>query len=270
MRIFYFLCCLLLLMSCNKMNNKRRSTQYQPEHFFSETELPIGRAIIDGDNSKLKHLIKQGGVNISQPGKMGYTYLLYAMEFENYEAMEILLSSGSDPNVASSRMYVPGAGIQKKPSMNTCIGTCAYSQYGMKYLKLLIKYGVNINDNQNILVLEKAIGYHRDEMIDFLLKNGAELNVISTFGTTPIITATQGAQWDLVERLLDLGADPFLEVQLGTDGSRSSSVKGWVEYNLSVTEGTRESNKKLAKLLKRLEGMGMTFDYSQSRRKFEK
>jgi len=245
------------------MDNKRRSTEYQPEHFFSETELPIGRAIIDGNNSELKRLIKQGGVNISQPAKMGYTYLQYAMSLQNYDAMEILLSNGANPNVASPRMYVPGAGIQDKPSMRTCIETTAYSQYDMKYLKLLVKYGANINDTQNALVLTKAIGFHNTEKIDYLLKNGAKLNIIPHFGVTPIIAAASQGQWDLVERLLDLGADPFLE-------AKDNSVKRNIEYHLCLTEGTSESNKKLAKLLKRLEGMGMTFDYSQSRRKFEK
>jgi len=245
------------------MNNKRRSTEYNPEIYFSEKELPIAQAIRSENNNELKRLIKESDVNISQPGKMGYTYLLYAMQNKNYDAMEILLKGGADPNVASPRMYVPGAGEQDRPSINTCIATTAYNKYDIKYLKLLVKYRADVNNTEGSLALTKAIHYREDEKIDYLLRNGAKLNIVPHFGVTPIIAATANTQWDLVERLLDLGADPFLE-------AKGTSVKEDIEYYMSITEGTPDGNRKLAKLLKRLESMGMKIDYSKSQIKFDK
>jgi ankyrin repeat protein len=250
-----YLLLFILLIGCDMKTTNRK---YIPEDYFGGVELPVAHAIYGDDKSELKKTLKQKTVDISKPGKEGYTFLLYAIKMQKYQMMEILLENGADPNVISPRTLIPEAGKQSKPSYTTCIQTVCYSTYDIKYLKLLVNYRANINENRDVSPLFRSIMSREKSKINFLLKNGANVNLIAETGTAPLITAANLSWFDLVEQFLDLGADPFLE-------DKGSSLRKSIQYYINRTEGTPEGRKKVRKLIKRLEERGMTFDFSKSK-----
>jgi len=251
------LVCTIWLCACN-IDNKRRSTEYNPEIYFSEKELPIAQAIFDNNKSELKNLLKNNITDINKPGKEGYTYLLYAIKMHYYDIVEILLKNEANPNILSPRTFIPGAGKQSKPNDATCIESVCYNTYDIKYLKLLVKYGADVNDNRTASPLFKSIMGDQRDKIDFLLKNGAKVNIIAKKGTAPILVAASLTRWDLVERFLDLGADPFIE-------DKGYTLKNRIEYYIGRTEGTPKYREEIRALIKRLQKMGMEFDFSKAK-----
>jgi ankyrin repeat protein len=238
---------------------KTTSEKYAPEHYFAGTELPIACAIYTDDKSELKRLLKQNTVDINKPGKEGgYTFLYYAIELRNYSLTEILLENGADPNVLSPITYIPGAGKQSEPDYDSCIRLVCYDQYHIKYLKLLVKYGANINENRTASPLSKSISFDQKDKIEFLLKNGADVNLVAKKGLTPLLEAASFPDFELIERLLDLGADPFLE-------DKGHSLKKSIEYYINRTKGKPEWRKETRRLVRRLETLGITIDFSKAK-----
>ncbi len=256
---------LLALTACN-FGERRLGSEYYPKVYFSEAELPIAEAIWDGNGEELERLIRQGEVDINLPGMKGWTYLYYAVYIWQYDMVEILLKNGADPNVISPSIYTPGAGDQSEPSNESCIETVCYYSYDIKYLKLLLKYGADINESRSGLPLSRAIdGYYArggKKKINFLLKNGADPNVIAEHNLTPIIIAADVRRWELVHKFLDAGADPFLEVE-------GSSLKRSIEYYINSSEGTPAWRREIRALMRRLQDMGMEFDFSKAKIKME-
>jgi ankyrin repeat protein len=237
-----------------EMTNRK----YISEDYFEGTELPIAQAIYADDTSELKRLLKQKAIDINKPGKEGHTFLLYAIKMQRYKMTEILLENGADPNVISPRTFLPEAGKQSKPINATCIESVCYSKYNIKYLKLLVKYRVNVNENRDKSPLFRSIMSREEDKIDFLLRNGADVNIVAEMGTTPLITAADLCWFDLVEQLLDLGADPFLK-------DKNGSLQKSIQYYINRTKGTPDGRRKVRKLIKRMEALGMTFDFSNAK-----
>ena len=237
---------------------KTTSKEYYPEVYFEGVKLPLAQAIYDDDAGELKKLLKQSATDISKPGKEGYTLLLYAIKIVRYKMMEILLEHGADPNVISPRTYIPGAGKQSKPSNASCITTVCYNKYNIKYLKLLVKYNANINETRVTGPIFQAIMSRDEDKINFLLKNGANVNIVAENGAPPIVTAAKLSWFELVERFLDLGADPFLQ-------GEKSSLQRSIQYYINSTEGAPEGRKETRHLIRRLEALGMKFDYSKAK-----
>ncbi|MEN9918629.1 MAG: hypothetical protein RL662_1065 [Bacteroidota bacterium] len=240
----------------------KKGTRYSPEKYFSQEEMPIAQAIYDENKSELRRLLKMKAIDINKPGKEGYTYLQYAIEQRAYDIVKELLENGADPNVLSPTTYVPGAGKQSKPSDDICIETVCYSRYNIKYLKLLVKYGANINDKRVGAPLSQAIVGDQTDKIDFLLKNGADVNIVAKEGLPPLITAADLGRFELVERFLDLGADPFLE-------DKGSSLQKSIQYNIESSEGHPKNKELKRKLIRRLEAQGIKFDFSKAKFKMQ-
>ena len=247
---------MILFTGCNMRTPGR---EYYPEIYFEGSQLTMAQAIFNDDAGELKKLLKQETINISVPGKEGYTLLLYAIEISRYKMMELLLEYGADPNVISPTMYVPGAGKQSDPSYDIPIHTACYNKYPIKYLKLLVKHGANVNENRQKSPLFRAINSRDEGKINFLLKNGADVNIQAKYGTTSLITAAELSWFEMVERLLDLGADPFIEV-------KGTSLQKAMQYYIERTEGgSQKGRQRTRQLIRRLEGLGMEFDYSKAK-----
>ena len=85
----------------------------------------------------------------------------------------------------------------------------------LEVLKLLIKYGADVNESTYCTPLHKAVEYNKGEIVSELLKNGANPNLQDTNGNTPIHEASR--QPEAMKLLLDEGINLNLEIrnQLG-------------------------------------------------------
>ena len=61
----------------------------------------------------------------------------------------------------------------------------------LEVLKLLIKYGADVNESTYCTPLHKAVEYNKEEIVSELLKNGANPNLQDTNGNTPIHEASR-------------------------------------------------------------------------------
>ena len=248
---------LLVLTACT-MSKRKDSSEYYPRVYFEGDQLALDRAIYNGETKELKNLIKENKIDLNKLGKEGYTLLFYALEIEEYDMVKILLENGADPNVATLRTYVPGAGKQPEPEIQTNIELACYSNYNIDYLKLLLLYGANVNDTRAGSPVTRAVNGDQRDKIKFLIKNGANLNLIPEQGTTPLVTAGVLRRWDLIELFLDAGTDPFLD-------DNGSNLQKEIQNYITHFEGVGSNKRDLKHLIRRLQKEGMEFDFSKAK-----
>jgi ankyrin repeat protein len=247
---------IISLTSC--METKRNGGN--PSTYFTGVEIPIAEAIYSRNAGELKRLLMQSRIDINQPGAAGFTYIEYATRFKDYEMMEILLKNGSNPNVISHTTIRLNGFIANPPIDRLPLLTVCDIKYNIKYMKLLIKYGADINDNRIGLALSAVLYGDQMDKLYYLVEHGANVNVSSPKGMTPVLRAAHLFKFEIANYFLDQGADPF-----AVDDSGRTSLQSCIQYYIELTEGTPEAIKEVRKLIRRLEPLGITFDFSKAK-----
>jgi ankyrin repeat protein len=236
------------------MDSKRK--KYKPKEYFSGWELGVAESIYYGDKKRLDNLLIQGRP-LNHVGQEGFTFLMYAIMLEEYSMTEYLLKKGADPNMISPLMknkYNRGLeDSQKLPEDILPLETCCYSDYPLKWMKLLVKYGADLNDNRVIPPLHQAIMSNNPmEKVEYLLACGA--NIDQTYqGDTPIMTAASIMNWKMINYLLDRGAN----VSYVADDGVSLGFR-LQEYR-KLTTWTPEGRENLEHVIDRLKEKGVQF-----------
>lgn len=223
---------MLTLISCNTMQKKKR---FLPENSFEGVFLPIAEAIYNNDKNEVVQLFNTSEIPIDSVGKGGEsgkpTYLMYAVFLEKEEMVEVLLELGADPNKVN--LITPQ---KKKIDLKTGEEIFYYFQnplnYASGYIKniskakkisgLLIDHGANINDwgSYYYAPLKNAVmgheGQDAKEMLQFLLSKGANIDAHLDKSGTTILSSISG-EWQLVDFLLEKGADPKIIDFIGWD-----------------------------------------------------
>jgi ankyrin repeat protein len=127
----------------------------------------------------------------------GPTALWYAIENTNVELVRSLLEHGADPNVGGSTYMI------------------ATGRGNSEITELLQSHDMQVDDETAYILLNSAIYRGDSERVTELLENGADPNlIISPEGDTPIIRAANGGYVDIVNILLEAGADPSYEREI--------------------------------------------------------
>lgn len=258
MKSLIIYCIFFMFTSCNMNKSK-----YMPEKYFSRgAELSMAKNIYYGNKSEIKEMVNNGRVDINTPGKYGFTYLMYAIYIQKYDMAKLLLKLGADPNLLSSVNHpVKGNNldyIQREEGTFRLMPlsfVCGHPDWDIKYIKLLIEYGADVNATIPFSPIHELIvgGAGDMERIKYLMKHGLDLNVPDNLGDTPIITAAIVRDLDLVEYFLDYGANPK---QINKDGvSLGYELQLQIEDNL----GTPEYIAHAKAIIERLKKMGITF-----------
>lgn len=248
---------LLTLFGCNSFS------EFAPEKYFAEgDELMFANAIYHGNSKKIKRLLSDNAIDVNAPGKYGFTYLMYAVYIQQYDAARLLLENGADPNLLS---YVNHPAEGNNPDyIKREEGTfrlmplsfvCGHPDWDIKYIKLLIEYGADVNATIPFSPIHELIigGASDMKRIKYLMEHGLDLNVPDNSGDTPVITAAIVRDLDLVEFFLDNGASPR---QINKDGvSLGYELQLQIEDNL----GTPEYIAHARAIIERLKGMGVKF-----------
>ena len=237
---------------------RKKVTEPAPYVYFPERqEQEMAAAIYNGNRDSVRLLINRG-IDLNKPGSGGMTYLFYAMLMIDYDMVKLLLENGADPNV-HSRFY-RNPELHKKGKSNiidkgVCLEFSGYGAFDIKFMKLLIEHGANVNDTAHISPLSTSCRVQKQsrEKIRYLVEHGADIN----HGYTPIIgQQALSYDWDFVLFLMDLGADPMA----GEDPRFNVANLLQRYFDRGFLE-TSENSIKAREVKRRLEQRGIKFPY---------
>ena len=179
-------------------NGQRVAGGGEEKYFSRGAELSMAENIYYGNKSEIKEMVNNGRVDINTPGKYGFTYLMYAIYIQKYDMAKLLLKLGADPNLLSFVNHpVKGNNpdyIQREEGTFRLMPlsfVCGHPDWDIKYIKLLIEYGADVNATIPFTPIHELIvgGAGDMERIKYLMKHGLDLNVPDNLGDTPIITS---------------------------------------------------------------------------------
>ncbi len=211
--------------------------------YFSAEEFPIISAIYNNDKETLRGFIKQGW-NANSTGEHGMTYLLFSVRTNNYKMTKFLLENGADPNLISN---VWDSNPKITEAMFPLKSSC-YDRYDIKFMKLLIEYNADVNEDRASLPIFSAALNDDRKKIEYLLEHGADINKFDKGMETVITNQATAYQWDMVLWLWDKGADPM------KTGKNGFNVAVWVQN--AIDKGGN-----MDKIRARLESIGVKFPY---------
>jgi ankyrin len=171
-------------------------------------------------------LIVAAGANVNQTTEYGWTPLLTATNNRHYQLGKYLLEHGADVNKANKGNWAPlyiatdnrniegGDYPVPKPDMDH-----------LEYIKLLLEHGADPNGRAKDNTLTRTI---------FTMQWFFEE------GCTPFVRAAQSSDTELMQLLLDRGADPFIRTEFGDTALTAAGGIGWVE-GVTYERSTREN-----------------------------
>jgi uncharacterized protein len=185
---------------------------------------PLIFAAREGDLESTK-LLLDAGADINQTSEYGWTPLLTATNNRHYILGKYLIERGADVNKANKGHWTPlylatdnrniegGDYPVPKPDMDH-----------LEYIKLLLEHGADPNaaakDNTLTRTIFTMQWFYED-------------------GCTPFVRAAQSSDTELMQLLLDWGADPFIQTEFGDTALTAAGGVGWVEgvtYERSAKE----------------------------------
>ncbi len=168
----------------------------------------------EGDLASAK-LLLDAGADINQTTEYGWTPLLTATNNRHYALGKFLLEKGADPNTANKGGWTPlylatdnrniegGDYPVPKPDMDH-----------LEYIKSLLGHGADPNGRVRDNTLTRTIftmqWFYED-------------------GCTPFVRAAQSSDSELMQLLLDWGADPFIATAYADTALTAAAGIGWVE-----------------------------------------
>ncbi len=157
-----------------------------------------------GKTKEVMEAIRKDPSLVKFRDEFGGTLLNHAAAHGDKDSVAELLALGANADIDDPQHPIPLiSAIQSAGSPHT-----------FEILKLLLQYGANVNTKNQWD--QSAIYYalHIDfpEMVEFLLKNGADMNILSDKNKQSLlgVAAARGRE-EMVRFALDLGADPRLE-----------------------------------------------------------
>ncbi len=154
----------------------------------------IHLAAYTGDIAEVKAFIQEG-IDINALDKRNMTALHFAARGDQTDTAELLIARGAKVDVGSwTPLYV------------------AVEANNIDIAEYLIAHGANVNSGEGVWTPLQEAAYHSKEMVELLLANGANINA---GGWTALHSALDDERFDIVELLLDKGADVNIEDDSG-------------------------------------------------------
>jgi len=193
-------------------------------------ETPVMVASRSGNPDVVEQLLAKGA-NVNAHAARGQTALMWAVSQRHPDVVKVLLAHGADVHarsaVWSEVMAVPPHGL---PQYNRSIPhggdtalMFAARSGDLASAKLLAEFGADVRDADawgvTAMVLAAHSGY--DELVEFLLDRGADANAAAA-GFSALHVAIMRRDEKLVRVLLAHGADPNARLRTWTPTRRSS------------------------------------------------
>ncbi|RDW73640.1 hypothetical protein BP5796_07082 [Coleophoma crateriformis] len=147
------------------------------------------------NNIESVRILLKAGVNPNTKKDGVYTPLCTSIRDDRAELLQLLLSNGADPNCMASEY----------PAFK-CV-----THGRIHFLPALVAAGADLRTPKGIL--EEAVDSNNMEALVWLLDQGLNPNVKSPKGMTPLTTAIREDHIEMVDLLLQRGADPNVRGQ---------------------------------------------------------
>ena len=193
-------------------------------------ETPVMVAARSGSPAVVELLAAQGA-NVNARAARGQTALMWAVAQKHPEVVKVLLANGADIHARSDSwtevMAVPPHGYLEYnraiPHGSDTALMFAARVDDLASAKLLVAAGANVNDEDAWGVSAVVLAAHSGftDVVEFLLEKGANANS-ERAGFTALHEAVMRRDENLVKVLLDHGADANLPVRSWTPTRRSS------------------------------------------------
>ena len=167
------------------------------------------------DLEMVKHLLENYHLDI------GYLGMRWAVERNDVEMVELLLSYGAELNPDAAQL-----------GDNMGYLGCAASSAGLEMVQLLVEAGAEVDGTYwNGVTPAMDAAYVSVRILKYLTEQGADINARSGYNDTPLMYAVWGKNRECVEFLLSEGADA------------SVVSEGQTAYEMAIERADRESMK---------------------------
>jgi len=193
-------------------------------------ETPVMVAARSGSPAVVEQLIAKGA-NVNAHGARGQTALMWAVAQQHPDVVKVLLAHGADVHarseVWSQMMAVPPHGLpeynREIPHGGDTALMFAARVGDLASAKLLLAAGANVNDADAWGVSATVLAAHSGfgELVEFLLEKGADPNAAAA-GFTALHEAIMRRDEKTVSALLTHGADPNATLRTWTPTRRHS------------------------------------------------
>ncbi|XP_050310661.1 uncharacterized protein LOC126746447 isoform X2 [Anthonomus grandis grandis] len=193
-----------------------RATKYNPYAYFSaddlsklkvalkikEASIPIAIGCVILNRFDILQKAVSNGLNINQLGPNSTTALIWAVRYKYLNIIEYLLDHGADPNIKieNNENLIIIALEHKLWEENTFI------EFWDRVLKVS-EIDVNATNKNGHTILHIAVRRQWEKFIEKLLEKKVNLDITNINGVTPLMTACFRNNLNIVNTLINSGAD---------------------------------------------------------------
>ncbi len=189
-----------------------------------ETQLML--AVYGGDFEIAKILI-EAGADVNASHSITHTVLYHALESSrlNAEIIQLLLDAGvkmnytpliwamitrsSEVPVIMAMLIKAGANVDERNEFGSTTLIIAACKGRNQLVDVLLRSGAEINatvEGSGVTALSCAVGREHTETVRLLIEVGADLETIDKWGNTPLMIAKSKGYQEIVKLLTDAGA----------------------------------------------------------------
>ena len=194
-------------MDREKIVDKKDLTGADYRLFQNTPAWELAKAVWDEDVSKINEIVSKNKqlINYQEP-IYGRTVLILTVSNQQYESFEDLLGARADVNIHDTY-----------DGTSALIESCIFRDYETRYAELLLQNGANVNDvevgerrkgnSTRFTPLMAAAKTGKLDLVDLLLKKGANINYQNEFKQTALSEAVLTERYNIALYLLKHGAD---------------------------------------------------------------